>query len=374
MSRRLADLMVDADDDTVTKTEVDDLNSVSIYPYKRRRLPQEIIFEILLRLPAQVIHDKRYVYEEWKLMTGAKDFIYSHLWNSTPGILIMENHKNYGIYVEMRRGCLEICKFDCGSFQLIGNSVNGLVLATPKDKESRDKQILSVFNPLTKQHVGVPYDDSVIFSTTLAFAEASMKYKVVRSCHPKSSWCVGLLTIGVDEEWRYIDIQHISMLAQSVLWNEPRVTRGYVHWIDSLIVLTLDVETEVIYEFAKPEFGPRRGFLAMGHNIFFYHLPRQPKSHEYLMEVWEMNSETGEWTMLFTSDLKPLSDRFKGLNSINVFGMLASGEVLLFGIVGSEKLCGAYNVRTRDVQWIQLEKCASKYYPIPHVNSMVWLE
>lgn len=55
-------------------------------------------------------------------------------------------------------------------------------------------------------------------------------------------------------------------------------------------------------------------------------------------------------------------------------GMLACGEVFLFGIAGSEKLCAAYNVRTREVQWIQLEKSASKCHPKPHVNSMVWLE
>lgn len=179
-------------------------------------------------------------------------------------------------------------------------------MATPGDKLSRDKQVLSVFNPLTKQQVGVPYDSSSISRTTLAFAEASMKYKVVRSCRPKSSWCVGLLTLGVDKEWRYIDIKHTSMLAQSVLrvGSATCYSRGYVHWIDTFFVLTLNVETEIIYEFAKPEF-PERGFLAMGNNQSSYHLSQRPRSREYLMEVREMNRETGEWTMLFSSDLKP---------------------------------------------------------------------
>ncbi|XP_073120428.1 uncharacterized protein [Henckelia pumila] len=73
---------------------VDNLNNgVCVYPYKWRCLPREIVFEILFLLSAQVIHDvMRHVYDEWKLMIGTKAFIYNHLWNSTPGIIIIEEN------------------------------------------------------------------------------------------------------------------------------------------------------------------------------------------------------------------------------------------------------------------------------------------
>ncbi|XP_073059830.1 uncharacterized protein [Primulina eburnea] len=352
------------------KSKVDNLNGVCVYPYKWRCLPQEIVFEILLRLPAQVIHDvMRSVYDEWKLMISTKDFIYNHLRNSTSGIIIVEENKTAnGIYVEMRRGRLEICKFDCRDSYLVGSSVNGLVMAIAEGKKG-DKEALYIINPLTEQREAVPYEFCSLERTTLALDEASMKYKVVLSFCPNGLPCVSVLTIGVDNDWRNLDIKHISKKGRESLFFRPFTTRGYVHWMGNSSILTMNVETEIIYEFPRiKEFSPFAS-LAMGRNLSCYYLSKQRQSGEYLMEVVEMNPETGEWTKLLSSDLKPLSDRFKGLKSIKPFGVLGGGEVFLFG---SEKLCAAYNVRTREIQSFELKKKAGKYLSTAHVNSMIW--
>ncbi|XP_073126132.1 uncharacterized protein [Henckelia pumila] len=366
-----------ADDGSEKKsktTRMDNLNGVRIYPYKSRSLPQEIVFEILLRLPAQVIHDvMRRVYDEWKFVISTKAFIYNHLWNSTPGIIIMHKHMRFnGIYVEMRRGRLEICKFDLMDFYLRGSSVNGLVLAAPKRKEG-DKNALFIINPLTKQQEAVLWDINFESAITLALDEASMKYKAVRSLCPKPPHCVSVLTIGVDNDWRYLDMKHVSERGQQALLDYPFATRGYVHWMGNYSVLTLNVETETIYEFPSikefKEFSPY-AYLAMGRNLSCCYLPEQPESSgEYLMEVIEMNPETGEWTKLLSFDLKPLSERFKSSKSFEPFGVLGGGEVFLFGY---KKLCVAYNVQTREIQLFELEKRAGNYYSVAHVNSMIW--
>lgn len=349
---------------------MDNLNDVRIYPYQRRCLPQEIVYEILLHLPAQVIHNIiRRVCNEWKLMINTKAFIYNHLWNSTPGIVIREEDGAFnGIYVEMRRGHINICKFDFMDSYLCGSSVNGLVLAISNGNKG-DKHALSIINPLTKQREAVPYDYPVVIRTTLALDEASMKYKAVRSIRVRTPQCLSVLTIGVDNDWRYLDVKHISEPGREALFDIPFATGGYVHWMGNYSVLTLNVETEMIYEFPRNKKFSQYPSLAMGRNLCRYYLSKQPHSCEYLMEVIEMNSETGEWTKLLSSDLKPLSDRFKGLKSIKLFGVLGGGEVFLFG---SEKFCIAYNVRTREIQSFELEKKARKYYSAAHVNSMIW--
>ncbi|XP_073051470.1 uncharacterized protein [Primulina eburnea] len=381
-SKSLADPMVHADDGSETNMEVDNLNKMFNYPCKRcagknhwRCLPSEIFFEILLRLPAHVIQDViTHVCGPWNLIISTKKFICDHLQNSTPGIIIMEVHEpTDGIYVEIRQGCLEICKFDCRGFNLRGSSVNGLVLANAATKG--DHHVFSIINPLTKQHEPLPYDSCVVLDPTLAFAEASMKYKAVRLVIRNSRSFISVLTIGVDNVWRYLDMQHLSKLAREALSNCPFATHGYVHWIGEFRVVTLNLETEIIYEFAEAGFYRFRSRpLAMGRNLSSCHLSKLPESRGYLMEVLEMNPETGECTKLLSSDLKPLSDRFKSLKSIYLFGVLAGGEVFLFGISGSEKLWAAYNVRTREIQWFQLELKAGKCYPKAHVNTMIWYE
>ncbi|XP_073275276.1 uncharacterized protein [Primulina huaijiensis] len=388
-SKYLADPMVNADDGSETNTEVDNLNKMFIHPCKRcagknhwRCLPSEIFFEILLRLPAHVIHDViTHVCIAWNLIISTKKFICNHLQNSTPGIIIMENLKpTNGIYVEIRQGCLEICKFDCRDFYLRGSSVNGLVLAFTGDKGDHlgnkgDHHVLSIINPLTKQHEPLPYDSSVVLRTTLAFAEAAMKYKAVRSFFRYSRSGISVLTIGVDNVWRHLDVQHLSKLGRETLFYYPFATYGYVHWIGESRVVTLNLDTEIIYEFVQTVYDPFMSVpLAMGRNLSCCRLSKLQESLGYLMEVMEMNPETGEWTKLLSSDLKPLSDRFKGLKSVELFGVLAGGEVFLFGISGSEKLWAAYNVRTREIQSFQFEKSARKCHPTAHVNTMIWYE
>lgn len=89
-----------------------------------RYLPQEIVFQFLLRLPAQLLHDVvRHVCRVWSLVIRSPNFIQHHLRNTTCGVIIQEWLSPHNvIYVEMRRGCLEIRKLDCGFYGLVRSS------------------------------------------------------------------------------------------------------------------------------------------------------------------------------------------------------------------------------------------------------------
>lgn len=175
-------------------------------------LPQNLIFDIFLRLPAKVLCDvMRRVCKEWDLVIRNPNFIRHHLRNSTSVIIIEKLFwDNSEVCVEMQGGCLKISKFDWGFRGRVWTSCNGLVLAPPPDL--RDLHILSVINPLTKQRVILPpYFDAIRNHAyfRLAFVEASMEYKVVCAIDngPLSAIThIAVLTVGVDKFWRKIDV------------------------------------------------------------------------------------------------------------------------------------------------------------------------
>ncbi|KZV19357.1 hypothetical protein F511_25092 [Dorcoceras hygrometricum] len=353
---------------------------------RRRCIPQEVMVEILLLLPARVVHDvMKHVCREWNLMISTKDFIQLHLRNSTPGFLIQEEfpdlngykemrqHRNV-IYLEMRRGCLEICKSDTGFEYLLFTSCNGLVVAPG----FRDSDVYYVTNPLTKQRAIIPPNSSEIecySNFALAFAEPSMDYKVVCACGKDSKrrpTQIAVLTIGVDSVWRHIDIRHSSF---GIFRHFTFVTGGYVHWIGRTAVLTLNVENETISWFPMPRVPRIRGkFLPMGCNLSFLY-----QINEFTWDVWEMNSNSGEWSMIFSLDLEPFRCHFKdyGLKHSLLavpYGWLAIREVLIFSSGGIQTHCLVYYVKTKEIQLFTLDTNTRSHRFQAHVNSLVWLE
>ncbi|XP_075498876.1 F-box protein At5g49610-like [Primulina tabacum] len=377
--------MADADDATEPKT------AGSINPYifhcckscarKRRTkyLPQEVFFEFLSYLSAQVLYDvMRHVCKEWNLIIRSRVFINHHLRNSATGIIIQEclPLADNVVYVEMRRGCMEISKLDYRFKNLVWTSCNGLVLSY----DPRDRQILYVINPLTKQWAVLPpYLHKIIFfpSFGLAFCEASMEYKVVYACgeeflNPRTR--IHVLTVGVDKVWRCIDINPFDGIA----YRSPFVTGGYVHFIGQTVVLTFNVETEAVCRFSLPQLiaSTKRGkFMAMGSNLSFFCV-----TTKFLTDVWEMNPKTGEWIMTLKIDLKPVRHRFKEISQVKNFSSLfpccwlVVREVLLFCDWYPTRHCIAYNVKTREIRLIELSADAKRHHFRGHVNSLVSLE
>lgn len=107
-------------------------------------------------------------------------------------------------------------------------------------------------------------------------------------------------------------------------------------------------------------------------------------SSKFSRDVWEMKSETGEWTMLLSFDLKPVHYRLKDffseyMETIAPVGWLAVREVLALISSYNRGRCIAYNVKTGEIQSFDLDTdClntkANAYNFVPHVNSLVCLE
>ncbi|KAL3629230.1 hypothetical protein CASFOL_026452 [Castilleja foliolosa] len=154
---------------------------------KRKRLtdieslPDEVLFEVLLRLPAQDIYElARLVCSKWYHMIHTHTFMYAHLQHSTYGLLF-QSTCNGSFLISMGESRVEISKNMYNTLRYVRTSCNGLLLEQQKSQEQNNENLF-VLNPATRQIFTLPpivgytlvYERSVI-----AYAAASMEYKAV---------------------------------------------------------------------------------------------------------------------------------------------------------------------------------------------------
>ncbi|KAL3615558.1 hypothetical protein CASFOL_041219 [Castilleja foliolosa] len=370
-------------------------------------LPENVMFEILVRVPAQdIYHTAGLVCPSWHKITRTHDFVRAHLRQSTYGLLIQNRVLVFDVlvFVATPKDQIEVSKFNIGLNQReILSSCNGLVLLYLNDNKSD----LYISNPAIKRR----YCNDGIAYAAMAYVAASMEYKVVRTTfshnqRPRLQFC-SILTVGVDKDWtRCVNIQHLPMTAEKLLFSvQPLTTEGFVHWArtnDSEYVLTLNMETEIITLHHVPSHVRRHHdgetklscrYLSTGS-----HLSMLIGDHAR-WKVWMMKPETGEWTNDVTSiDLEDEKCTFE-VEEVSVLncrvepvGWSEFGEVLVFKVrttifdPNSRSLripynichhygsfCITYNVCTREIDSFKLECHESDNY-IAHKISLVWLD
>ncbi|XP_073127985.1 uncharacterized protein [Henckelia pumila] len=305
----------------------------------------------------------------------SRDFIQHHLRNSASGVLIQDLYSDCNaFYVEMRRGCLEIRKLDWGLEEVIWTSCNGLVLVP----DSKFINNLCLINPLTKQQIILPpYFDRIEDHScfVLVFAEASMEYKVVhvRRKNLGSMARIAVLTVVVDKVWRCIDVPLILPTGVPLFYSEM-ATGCHVHWLSQNFILTFNAETEAVCWFPVQRKRPKLfgTYLAMGSNLSFV-----ARTDVFTMDVWELNLEMGEWIMMIRLDLKPVRHLFEDLfcevKEMIPCCWLEAREVLFFSTFYHRRHCITYNIKTREIQSIEICTKASVRYFDAHVFSLVGL-
>ncbi|GFP97243.1 F-box protein at5g49610 [Phtheirospermum japonicum] len=369
-------------------------------------LPDDILFfNILTRLPAQDIYNApRVVCRKWYQMIHTHNFVYAHLHHS-PCELLIQSFSDYTVtFMGMTRGQIEISKFSFNSSYRIWSSCNGLVL----EPNFGDNYDLSITNLVTKQHFVLPpffartqHPNSL---SAIAYAAATTQYKVVRTCYleignPCSRKFCAVLTVGVDNSWRLVDTQHLSLTTAEHFSSCPLVTGGFVHWArGGSYVLTLDVETEIITQIPVPQCNCERFGNAYCYYYFsaISYLSLLTARSNFKWDVWEMKPETREWTKLPGIDLEDQkyafiqlcykhdsSFKFDGGSFgclLHPAGWLKYREVLVFIVfkrVGvstydQSRLRIAYNFQTQAIYLFELETNGYPY--LVHRNSLLWLD
>ncbi|CAA0805931.1 Unknown protein [Striga hermonthica] len=374
-------------------------NRTTCYYFRRRyrlanleSLPEDLLLDILVRLPAHVIRDSvGLVCPKWYHLTRTRDFIDSHFQRATSGLLLhsMMFPKEL-IFISMNEGRVEKIRprneYGCR----IWSSCNGLVFGNSWNSRSK----LCILNPATKQHYDLPPFFNkffVKFYSCLAYVAASKEYKVVLCHHAGENGGVptydcAILTVGVDTSWRHLHTQHLSETSRTLLCNRiPLTTEGFVHWVTNrfAIILTLNVETEIISESRVPlpraHRGKRKFYLSTGR-----YLTVLVALGNFSWDVWQMESGTGEWLKVISIDLEDEKWRFdrflrdrdeklildEGMLFLPV-GWLEYPDVIVFHPPPTNCSSIVYKVRTRETYSVELSTLGGYYISRFHKSSLL---
>ncbi|EYU23299.1 hypothetical protein MIMGU_mgv1a019474mg, partial [Erythranthe guttata] len=194
-------------------------------------LPDDLLFEILLQLPAEDIHKgARLVCSKWYNMVRTRSFRYEHIHLSTTGLLVHQSERGDRFFVAMREGRVEISKMSYGFKGSVsaGSGCSGLILEVDVGKKS--KRVCAV-NPATGRRLALPpfvyHNWSENYDCFgVAYVAASVEYKAVCTYYDNYVQRRGILilTVGVDKSWRHIDVEHLSPTSRKLLDCNPLTT------------------------------------------------------------------------------------------------------------------------------------------------------
>ncbi|CAH9143673.1 unnamed protein product [Cuscuta epithymum] len=342
-------------------------------------LHDDMLFEVLTRVPAQDIYDAAmYVCRKWYRIIHTHKFIDAHLRHSPHGLLLRCPHTPAPFMVA-RQGQLET-SYSTKFKHRTSAGCNGLLLDIDYNDTLWTPYIV---NPVTKQVFVLPGIENVNGSECfgISYAATSMVYKVVAIVIGPQ---LKILTVGVDDSWRSVCTKHLRPLARSGLAEiSPRTTEGFMHWLTSVsTVVTLNVETEMFEESSAP--------IPQGHGV-----PGNPGSTwvstgsklSYLMKferfgwhVWEMEPESKEWRKLPDIVIKDQKRKFQRLGlekgqEVRPIGWIKYKELLAFTLSGVlfTFTVFVYNLVTHEIVKVDLPDLVARHSAIPHQNSLVWL-
>ncbi|KAL7121411.1 hypothetical protein ACP275_02G180400 [Erythranthe tilingii] len=360
-------------------------------------LPDELLFHILLHLPAEDIPNAAMVCRKWYRTTRARDFVHAHRsHHSVSGLVIhvLANNRlncHPQVFVSMRNGRFDVSNFVHQIRRLAWCSCNGLIL----EYDFAPEPALLITNPITNQRFAAPPFPSRISILNhrrfgISYSPASMEYKVVYIyCDKKDVFQCAVLTVGGvdDKSWRRICTRHLSPTSKTHLLNDPIITLGFIHWAQCdthTHVLTLNVDTETMTKYTLPQ-SPQGGYerrpkfyFSAGKSLSLFVVVS-----DLYLEGWDMKSESGEWTKLYNIDFTPRMCEFERFRSDEYshvpFALLPLGwikfrEVLAFHFSYPSTVCTAYNLVTREFHFFELGSDACHHEVVPHtINNLEWL-
>lgn len=194
-------------------------------------LPEEIIFYILVWLPADILYNSmRYVCRQWYKIIRDPLFVKEHLLRSTTGLLIQEHFSfaaQFGKFGEMNT---TETKVNFNFPNLLSATCDGLVLF----KDGYDEKEVYAANPLTKQRVAAPpfCFPSFLFGLALARAYSTMEYKLVCTYRSKKSkvYHCAMVTMGKDHAWKPINCQKLSDPCRQIFRGYRFSAGGFIYW------------------------------------------------------------------------------------------------------------------------------------------------
>ncbi|XP_057775993.1 putative F-box protein At3g52320 [Salvia miltiorrhiza] len=363
-------------------------------PTNMKSLPKELLFEILLRVPADHLYERaRLVCRRWYHIIHSHAFINAQMHGATYGLLLSPvKYNTLPLYVTADAyGGIHTSELNHISKLGVLATCNGLILEM-KEKGYRLPRLVIV-NPATKQSFLLPpLPTGVAYSLDqygFAYSAASLAYKVIAPYTVRHSpldleidYGLRVLTVGVDESWRQVEIHHLPDHVRPLFFKRGPVTsEGFLHWGRGKCCATLDVETEIITLSEAPGqyHESRYKYLSTGRCLSVL------AACGYLSwEVWEMKAETGEWRKALPKvDLgaqKCWNQQFGPEDGrvLMPLGWVKYPHVLALYFDDyywtEGRPCIFYNIYTHQLHSIELPKSyTERYAAFVHKNSLMWL-
>ncbi|KAL6555464.1 hypothetical protein OROGR_006722 [Orobanche gracilis] len=352
-------------------------------------LPDELLSDILVRLPADYIHDvTRLVCLRWDQIVRSSGFINSQIQHSTYG-LILQVGGGGGVrpflVTATQDDQIETCELTYRFRTGLYSSCNGLALGC-----NFENKLLHILNPATKQELVLPSCSRQfprLYCCCIAYAAASMAYKVILPFRDDGDSIIELsldiLTVGVDKSWRNVPVEHLpSKLDKLLLSKRSLTTEGSIHWVINTMtnVLTLDVETETFTTSIVPlPKAYNRGSCFLSTGKFLSLLFRR---EDLSWEVWGMRSRDGGWSKVL-SDIELGAHKWRlqqlfacgedRLWRLTPIGWVKYPEVLAMRFTGKGRTCIFFNLKTNEIDSTELPESYSCFTGYVHKNSMAWL-
>ncbi|KAH6769571.1 hypothetical protein C2S52_014374 [Perilla frutescens var. hirtella] len=351
-------------------------------------LPDELLFHILVRLPADHLYDRaRFVCRKWYHIIHSSAFINTHVQHSTYGLMLSVESYSSGrpIFVSATaQGQIETSEFSYKCRVRILGSCNGLGW----ECQVTYRNVPHIINPATKQVFMLPPLSSEMLRASksgIAYVAASMEYKVIlphlEVISRTSLPVLAILTVGVDNSWRHLPVETLPERARERLFQYPLITEGFIHWVRGTDVLTLDVETEVFISrkvsLPLSYQEKRKYYLSTGK-----YLSLVVARGDFLWGVWWMEPETGEWRKLrpdinFEAQKTRLEQFSCGdedyEEDLVPLGWVKYPEVLALCFRGRGHTCIFYNLDTHEISSTELPETSRAYAAFPHKNNLIWL-
>ncbi|XP_057780863.1 uncharacterized protein LOC130999355 [Salvia miltiorrhiza] len=347
-----------------------------VNPTSIESLFEELLMEILVRLSADDLYaNVRLVCRRWYHLIHSKPFVYAHLNHTSHGLLLSHSSDYLVFITATTQGRIEVSNLGYVIRFRHVSSCNGLTVGL----EFCGKYAAFIVNPATKCRFSLPPlpvgGESGFLG--IAYAAASMEYKVVLTYIVDRIHKCAILTVGVDKTWRSVAIAKSIGILQT-----PLIIQGFMLWLlERTRIMTLNVESEVMREIHVPIFPP--DYDKRRHSYCYLSTGRYLSlliEYEHLLwQVWEMKPETGEWRKLSRNiDLRAHKCRIQQFalesqDDLQIVGWVKYPEVLVFVFRGIRRFCYYYNLGADEIHSIDVPVFGNFAEYAVHRNSLVWL-
>ncbi|CAL5033853.1 unnamed protein product [Urochloa decumbens] len=359
-------------------------------------IPDDLIFSILSRLPANSVIRFRCVSKSWLAMTSSQTFIDAHLGFSKASGL--SNLVVPGEPYQQKRGpktplCMEFYKYTGGT--RVGELVyrkhipgefserapplhcDGLILTYTRDQE------IMVCNPATKEFLALPKGTThgVVGDQLVGFGRdpCSNKYKVARFFRQRRAGSTSLLeckfevlTLGT-EVWRRAVDPPCRVLDQS-----PPHVRGFIYWMPYLLSNRFFVCFSLADEiFSLVQYPPCQAepvaFIELEGDELSCACLAGASDHQ-VVEIWTCtNTDVPAWTRRCTVQLppeKPVPGPGASLGLLNTISIYKND--LFFGMAGDGLY--RYSIGTGVTKKVRCPVSLGdevSFYPVNYTESLV---